>query len=379
MSSRVKIQKIEIWENDLPTVCMICGVNPGQTKTDSNAIHTPFPLSLLGYLGQMLSWKKVPFPIVTCNGCKAGAMSEENMTKLFGILYTVAFFTLLYPVSTREPKDVLVPAIFYFSVALLHGLYFWTIGKKYAIRCVGIDHGTVAMEFPGGMWGVAYTTYRRDKSDRRLGRSSTPATPAGTPAATASPEGAAPVVVAEPKSGGGGIPLEHDNLARIPDKLPEFLAAVKEGDVDKVTTMLNDGADAFECLQNGMNALHISCVAGLMQLADLMLKRGVDANSEMDGGLTPMHLAVQSNNQSIVGMLLARKGNPNYKNHQGLTPLHWCAGVQDERLDPNNRYKTAQILVKHGGDISVKDKAGRTPADVAREGGEEKVAEAFSP
>jgi hypothetical protein len=383
MSSRVKIQKLEIWDNDLPTVCMVCGVKPGQTKSDITATYVPFPLSLLGILGKLISWKKIPFPVVTCNDCKQGYNNEENMSKIWGVLYTVAFFTLFYPVSTQQPKDVLVPVLVYFIVAVLHGMYFWTVGKKYAIRCVGMDHGNVSFEFPGGMWGVAYTTYRREKADRRLGR-----TPGSVPVHAAAPSeqmapaggpptaGGAPV--AEPKTGGGGIPLDCDNLAKIPDNLPEFLVAVKEGDMEKVTRLLNEGADAFECLQNGMNALHIACVSGLMQMADLMIKRGVDANSEMDGGLTPMHLAVQSNNQSMVGLLLAKKGNPNYKNHAGLTPLHWCAAVQDERLDSNNRYKMAQILVKGGGDINVRDKQGRTPADIANEGGEGKVAEAFS-
>jgi hypothetical protein len=388
-TSRVKIQKLEIWENDLPTVCMVCGVKPGQTKRDTQAVHVPFPLSMLGILGRAISWKKIPFPIVTCNDCKQGYDNEENMTKVWGFLYTASFFSIFYAIGTQElPKGLIIPGILYFATILLHGLYFWTIGKKYAIRCVGMDHGNVAFEFPGGMWGVAYTTYRREKADRRLGR-----TPAAQPAAAQAPSadqgppppgapniasGGASAPSAEPKSGGGGIPLDHDNLARIPDSLPEFLTAIKEGDMDKVVRLLNDGADAFECLQNGMNGLHIACVSGLMQMADLMLKRGVDANSEMDGGLTPMHLAVQSNNQSIVGLLLAKKGNPNYKNHQGLTPLHWCGAVRDDRLDPNNRFKMAQILVKGGGDINVRDKQGRTPADIANEGGEGKVAEAFS-
>lgn len=389
MSSRVKIQKLEIWDNDLPTVCMICGVKPGQTKADTTAVHVPFPLSLLGILGKLISWKKIPFPVVTCNECKSGYDNEENMTKVWGTLYTLAFFSLFYPVSTRTGKDILVPILFYFIVALLHGLYFWTIGKKYAVRCVGMDHGNVAFEFPGGMWGVAYTTYRREKADRRLGRApgsvpvhaTAPSEQGPPPAGAPNLGGAVPggSAAPEPKSGGGGIPLECDTMARIPDSLPEFLTAVKEGDMDKVTRLLNEGADAFECLQNGMNALHIACVSGLMQMADLMIKRGVDANSEMDGGLTPMHLAVQSNNQSMVGLLLAKKGNPNYKNHAGLTPLHWCAAVRDDRLDPTNRFKMAQILVKGGGDISVRDKQGRTPADIANEGGEGKVAEAFSP
>jgi hypothetical protein len=387
-SSRVKIQKLEIWDSDLPTTCMVCGVKPGMTKSDTTAVYVPFPLSMLGILGKAISWKKIPFPIVTCNECKNGYDNEENMTKFFGLLYTLAFFSLFYPVTTREAKDLLVPAIFYFSVVLLHGVYFWNIGKKYAIRCVGMDHGNVAFEFPGGHWGVEYTKWRREKADRRLGRG---AGPANTPPQAASqdqgppPPGApnmggggtgAPAVAAS--SGGGGIALEGDDLAQIPDGLPEFLVAIKEGDVEKVTRLLNEGGDAFECTDNGMNGLHIACVSGLMQMADLMLKRGVDANSEMNNGLTPMHLAVQSNNQSMVGLLLAKKGNPNYKNHQGRTPLHWCAAVRDSRLDPNNRFKMAQVLVKGGGDITIRDKTGRTPAELAIEGGEGKVAEAFS-
>lgn len=384
--SRVKIQKLEIWDGDLPPVCMICGVKPAQTKHDTQAVHVPFPLGMLGIAGKLISPKKVPFPVVCCNECKPGYDNEENMSKLFGTLYLLAFASIFYPVSTRTPKDALVPILFYVIVGILHGLYFWTIGKKFAVRCVGMDHGNVAMEFPGGMWGVAYTTYRREKSDRRLGRSPAPAAgaaaegseqgppPAGAPAIASGPVD--PVV--EPKSGGGGIPLDGDGLARIPDSLPEFLVAIKEGDTEKVTRLLNEGGDAFECLQNGMNGLHIACVAGLMQMADLLIKRGVDANSEMDNGLTPMHLAVQSNNQGMVGLLLAKKGNPNYKNHQGLTPLHWCAAVQDNRLDPTNRMKMAQILVKGSGDITVRDKQGRTPAELANEGGEGKVAQVFS-
>jgi hypothetical protein len=389
-SSRVKIQKLEIWDNDLPTTCMVCGVKPGTTKADTVAVYVPFPLSLLGILGKAISWKKIPFPIVTCNDCKGGYDNEENMTKLFGLMYSLAFFSLFYPVSTRNGKDLLVPLIAYIIVIVLHGVYFWTIGKNSAIRCVGMDHGNVAFEFPGGHWGVEYTKFRREKVDRRLGRGHGPANPApvaqGEGADQGPPPPGAPNMgsgggggpASQATSGGGGIPLEGDGNARVPDTLPELLTAVKEGDMDKVTRLLNDGGDAFECTDTGMNGLHIACVSGLMQMADLMIKRGVDANSEMDGGLTPMHLAVQSNNQSIVGLLLAKKGNPNYKNHQGLTPLHWCGGVRDERLDPANRFKMAQVLVKGGGDIKMRDKQGRTPAEIALEGGEGKVAEAFS-
>ncbi len=393
-SSRVKIQKLEIWDNDLPTVCMICGVAPGQTKHDTNAVYVPFPLSMLGILGRMISPKKIPFPVVCCNECKGGYDNEQNMTMLFDGLYTLAFCSLFYPVATQQiPKGFVVPAIAYFSVILLHGLYYWTIGKKYAVRCVGMDHGNISMEFPGGRWGVAYTTHKREKADRRLGRSPAPAAapaqeqeasqdqgppPAGAPTIASAAAASSGPPAPEPKSGGGGISLEGDDNARIPSDLTDFLAAVKEGDFDKVETLLNSGTDIKESLPNGMNGLHISCIAGLMQLADLLIRRGLDVNCEMANGLTPMHLAVQSNNQSMVGLLLAKKGNPNKPNAEGRTAVHWCAAVKDSRLDPNNRFKMANVLVKGGADINAKDINGKTPADLANEGGEEKVAQVLS-
>lgn len=393
-SSRVKITKLEIWDNDLPTVCMICGKNPGQTKHDTTAVYVPFPLTMLGLLGKLMSPKKIPFPVVCCNDCKSGYDNEHSMSVIFDGLYTVAFFSLLYPVATQDfPKGLIVPAIVYFSVFLLHGLYFWTIGKKSAIRCVGMDHGTISMEFPGGRWGVAFTTHKREKSDRRLGRSPAPAAapaeeqapsedqgppPAGAPSISSSNAPSAGPPAPEPKSGGGGIALEGDDNARIPSDLTEFLVAVKEGDFDKVETLLSTGTDVKEALPNGMNGLHISCIAGLMQLADLLIRRGIDVNCEMANGLTPMHVAVQSNNQGMVGLLLAKKGNPNKPNHEGRTAVHWCAAVRDTRLDPNNRFKMANVLLKGGADITAKDKDGKTPAELANEGGEGKVAQVFS-
>ena len=172
--------------------------------------------------------------------------------------------------------------------------------------------------------------------------------------------------------------MEGDDNARIPSDLTEFLVAVKEGDFDKVETLLSTGTDVKEALPNGMNGLHISCIAGLMQLADLLIRRGIDVNCEMANGLTPMHVAVQSNNQGMVGLLLAKKGNPNKPNHEGRTAVHWCAAVRDTRLDPNNRFKMANVLLKGGADITAKDKDGKTPAELANEGGEGKVAQVFS-
>lgn len=388
--SRVKLLKMELWDDDIPSLCMVCGKNPAQTRHPTTLRHAFFPLNLFGALGTFATPKKMPMNIVCCNDCKTGYLNEVNMSMVWDVARALIPFAFLYAATSlyadKGLKAFLVPVIFAFIVYALQALYFWTIGKKSAIRCVKMDEGTVSLELPNGHWGVAYTKYKQDKNQRRKA-SQAPLEGDTPPASDGPPPPGAPAIgqdapaagpVSEPTSGGGGIDLEGAEFAKIPPNLPEFLDAVKQGDIDRMESTLKDGGDFKEALGNGMNGLHIASIAGLMQIADMLIRRGIPVDSEMGNGLTPMHLAVQSNNQSMVGLLLAKKGNPNHGNKDGRTPLHWCAAVKDSRLDPNNRYKMANVLVRGGGDINAKDKDGKTPADLANQGGEGKVAEAFS-
>lgn len=378
--SRVKLLKMELWDDDIPSLCMVCGKNPAQTRHPTTLRYAFFPLNLLGAIGTFISPKKMPMNIVCCNDCKSGYLNEVNMSLIWDVARALIPFAFLYAATTlyadKGFKAFLMPIIFTVIVYSLQLLYFWTIGKKSAIRCVKMDEGTVSLELPNGHWGVAYTKYKQDKNQRR--KASQAPLEGDTPPPPAAGSGEAPAPIAEPTSGGGGIDLEGADFAKIPPNLPEFLDGVKQGDSDKMEAAIKDGADFNEALPNGMNGLHIASIAGLMQVADMLIRRGIPVDSEMGNGLTAMHLAVQSNNQSMVGLLLAKKGNPNHANQDGRTPLHWCAAVKDSRLDPNNRFKMANVLVRGGGDINAKDKNGKTPADLAKEGGEGKVAEAFS-
>lgn len=416
--SRVKIVKSELWDEDIPAICMICGEKPAQVRHETRLARTFFPLSLLGTLGDILAPQKISFKALTCDECRQRYLNEATTHKIFGLLYLSVWIYLGYLCVYQLdefPKVLAGPAIALFCVIFLNFVYWFSIGKNSAIRCVGMDQGTVSLEFPNGHWGVKYTVYKREKGHQLRGglpqkptKTVAPSGPAAAPAAPAAASNAAPPAagpgmgtppapVAEPSPpgapkidhsshaapgpelsyGGGGLQLEGEEQGQIPTGLSGFLAVVKEGDTDLIDVALKKGGDLHETLPNGMNALHLAATAGLMQMADLLIRKGLDVNSEMANGLTPMHLAVQSNNQGLVGLLLAKKGSPNHPNQQGRTPLHWCAAVRDERLDPNNRYKMAQLLVKGGADISLKDETGKTAAMLATEGGEEQVAEAL--
>jgi hypothetical protein len=387
--SRVKILKTELWDNDIPALCMVCGENPAQTQHPTEARHVFFPLNMLGIVGRLITPKKIPMNVVCCNNCKSGYLYEQNMTILWQSLRTVALLFFVYAIAVNTaslPKSLVFPVIFAFSVVLLEIAYFWGIGRKHAIRCAKMDEGTVSLDLPNGKWGVAYTTYKREKNQKRKASQAPihdpqPASSEGGSSAPPPPTGQAPTINQGFPDGGASktLALEGANHAHIPAELPDFLDAVKMGDSERMEEVLKKGdADLNETLPNGMNALHVASIAGVMQMADSLIRRGVSVNSQMANGLTAMHLAVQANNQNMVGLLLAKKGDPNLGNDEGRTALHWCAGVNDERLDPNNRYKMALVLVRGGGDINVQDKHGKTPADLARETGDTKVAEAFS-
>lgn len=391
--ARVKILKSELWDNDIPALCMICGEAPAQTRHEFMARHVFFPLNLLGIIGQYITPKKMPMSVACCNDCKAGYLNEVNMGLIWQVVRTLALFYFIFAVATQTnnlPKAIIPPVVVFLIVVILETFYFWTIGKKSAVRCAAMDEGTVSLELPNGKWTVAYTTYKREKNQHRKatkapihdapapipdsdGSSDTPPPPAQTPtisSAFSSGTGDAPDF--------RGIAFEGAEVAHIPAGLSQLLAAIKSDDSDRLEKAIKEGGDLNETLPNGMNALHIAAISGSMQMVSFLLGKGLPVNSVMGNGLTAMHLAVQANNQSVVGLLLARKGNPNQANADGRTPLHWCAAVADERLDPNNRYKMANVLVKGGGDINAKDKNGKTPADLAREAGDPKVAEAFS-
>ena len=394
---RVKILKADIEANDIPALCMICGEKSAEIQQPTTVGLSSIPLAVFGLIGRAINPRKVSMSVLCCNDCKAGYKYEVSMGLIWDSLRTVALLSFVYMIALQPeglPKNLMFPAIAWISTMLLETLYFFTIGKKNAIRVVAVDKTSVSLDLPNGIWGVSYTTYKREKTQRR-GSTLPPGPPASFAPSAPSSMPTAPVLPPAPASMApplpppppaatvptspptNSYPLDGDNLAFIPEELPEFLRAVKMGDAELLEEALKKGGNIKESLPNGMNGLHLAAVAGLMQMADFLIKHGIPVNCEMDKGLTPMHLAVQSNNQNIVGLLLAKKGNPNHRNAQGQTTLHWCAAVQDSRLDQSSRYKVATMLVQGGGDLEARDNNGHTPGDLARLMGDEKVAEAF--
>ena len=148
----VKIRKEELESGDIPSVCMICGDKEAETKVPFVARKLVFPLNAFGIVGKFLTPKKYEMSVLTCGQCKSPFIYEQTMANIWLSLRLVA--TLAH---------LLIPLIIVFSTFLLETVYFWTIGRKNAVRVSNIEENSVSLDLPNEGWPAAYTKYRREK------------------------------------------------------------------------------------------------------------------------------------------------------------------------------------------------------------------------
>ena len=104
----------------------------------------------------------------------------------------------------------------------------------------------------------------------------------------------------------------------------------------------------------------------------LLLLNGADPNIRDNSGWTPLHkaLLLMGPYMDVVKMLLEAGADPNARTyHEGRTPLHMAVLHNDPRL--------VSLLLRYGGDPTIKDNYGKTPLDYAKERGKMKAAEAL--
>ena len=75
-------------------------------------------------------------------------------------------------------------------------------------------------------------------------------------------------------------------------------------------------------------------------------------------GIAPLFLAARGGHLELVKALLKSEAAVNVQGgQQHISPLHWAAHKERDDI--------ALLLIKHGGDILLKDRMGRTPLSMA--------------
>ncbi len=188
---------------------------------------------------------------------------------------------------------------------------------------------------------------------------------------------------------------------------PDLLARAAFMDYDKTAALLLDhGAEVNgKDPQSGITALHVAVQRGNAEIVRLLIKRGARVNIPDNAGDTPLHAMAlnynyRENHEQIIDILLRAGADINRKNNRGRTPLHKAA-IYNERTvvrdllkyhaalnlqdDDGNtalnlavrnlqRYSSWRpyrevitMLLRYGADINIKNKVGKSAADIARE------------
>ncbi|VDO05055.1 unnamed protein product [Rodentolepis nana] len=166
---------------------------------------------------------------------------------------------------------------------------------------------------------------------------------------------------------GGCSPDEPDSSEWTP-----LMIAASAGHENIVTYLLDSGLSVNVNTVNstGQNCLHYAASRNRISIARQLLLAGIQADLRDWGGNTPLHRAVTKGHSEMCKMLLAGdalegapsngkidKCSPNTPNDAGQTPLHNACEEGSGEI--------VRILLAAGGDLSVKDKEGKTPADLA--------------
>jgi uncharacterized protein len=120
------------------------------------------------------------------------------------------------------------------------------------------------------------------------------------------------------------------SLAIDDDISAEFLMAVKKGNLDKVVSLLNSGADVNTAQNDGTSSLAWAVYNNNEELVDLLIRSGddgADIDAANDYGINPLHLACMNQNPEIIRTLLKAGANPNNSKWTGESPLMTCANT----------------------------------------------------
>jgi ankyrin repeat protein len=109
---------------------------------------------------------------------------------------------------------------------------------------------------------------------------------------------------------------------------------------------------------------------GFPDIVALLLAKGVDVNAKSATNSTPLHDAALGGSVEVTRLLLDKGAEIEARESESdSTPLHVAAGW--------GRMEVVRLLIERGARKDVKNKAGKTPAEVAVEAGYSEVAKAI--
>ncbi|CAH0546464.1 unnamed protein product [Brassicogethes aeneus] len=169
-----------------------------------------------------------------------------------------------------------------------------------------------------------------------------------------------------------------------------LLEAAARNDLEEVKRLLSKGVSPDSCNEDGLTALHQSCIDDNEPMLMLLLDHGANVNAEDTEKWTPLHAAATCAHIRLVKILITRGANLLAVNADGNMPYDICEdetaldyiegemakrGVTQELIDETRAATEKKMLIdmkelyNAGGDLEAHDNQGATPLHIAAANG----------
>jgi cytochrome c len=132
--------------------------------------------------------------------------------------------------------------------------------------------------------------------------------------------------------------------------------AAREGDVDAVRELLDQGTDINRNSRGG-TPLHVAILADRQLVVEFLIANDADVNVLSSAFGMPLHAAALKGSAVITSLLIANGADVTPRDRLGLTPLHFAAEL--------GHLGVAELLINAGADVNAAADFSETPLHMA--------------